>query len=193
MLPPAYFENIYLSFPQITRCKKICSLHFVNAAGPTEEYPNPIPHFTNKVQETHWLHKSRKRKAPLDRSLSDEATATAPCNITGESNSAGSNCEIGINGEEDVVPTCQVQHISCQTDLTIDDLRRYTDRELKEPGTLRRRLTVDAITKNDQSAKFYTGKVCTGDSLAIICLLQLLVINNGLLSIMTILLQGYRS
>lgn len=49
--------------------------------------------------------------------------------------------------------------VSCQTDLTLDDLRRYLNKDIKDPGVLQRRMTVDNVKKNDHSCKFYTGEI----------------------------------
>jgi len=45
----------------------------------------------------------------------------------------------------------------CQTDLKMCDLSHLLDEEVKDVKLLRRRLTVEDITKNDKTSKFYTG------------------------------------
>ncbi|XP_046585007.1 uncharacterized protein LOC124291967 [Haliotis rubra] len=84
--------------------------------------------------------------------------------------------------EDDVLPTkCEVQmgmdivgpmtalgdHIystikstadaSTQTNLCFDDISSYTDDVLQNPKMLTKKLTMDNITRNNKSSKFYTG------------------------------------
>ncbi len=58
--------------------------------------------------------------------------------------------------EDSTVGLPQVSEASCKTNLSLEDLK-YTDEELQDPALLRRRLTVETITKDDKSARFYTG------------------------------------
>ena len=55
---------------QITRSKRICSLHFVGGNGPTEAFPDPVPYFDNSTQKNHWLNTAPKCKPPKERDTS---------------------------------------------------------------------------------------------------------------------------
>ncbi len=50
----------------------------------------------------------------------------------------------------------QVSEISCQTNFFLPDLK-YTDEEIQDHAVLRRCQTVASITKDDKSARLYTG------------------------------------
>jgi len=51
----------------VTRNLYVCSKHFVGAAGPTAENPDPLPAVGGDIEKAHSIAKNRKRPPPKDR------------------------------------------------------------------------------------------------------------------------------
>ncbi|KAK2140409.1 hypothetical protein LSH36_1366g00042 [Paralvinella palmiformis] len=45
----------------MTRSKRICSLHFVGGCGPTPQYPDPLPLFSPVIKENHLAAEEHKK------------------------------------------------------------------------------------------------------------------------------------
>ncbi|XP_067686252.1 uncharacterized protein [Haliotis asinina] len=142
----------------ITRHTYICSKHFVGGRGPTVDFPDPVP-----VTST----PSKPRPPPRHRQA-DRVTSDTPCEKRSvEDDVLPTKCDIQT-GMDIVGPmTALGDHAYCtvkstadastQTNLCFDDISTYTDDMLQNPKMLTKKLTMDNITKNNKSSKFYTG------------------------------------
>ena len=53
----------------------------------------------------------------------------------------------------------QTSCIGVQTDIAFDDLKDYSTSDLQDKKQLRRNLYMECVLKDDESCKFYTGKL----------------------------------